>query len=225
MRTICVIPAFNEEENIGWVVRECRNYVDEVIVVDDGSTDRTSSEAKEAGAIVLRHPRNMGKGAALRTGFREALRRGADIIVVIDGDGQHNPHDIPRLVRELLEKDADIVIGSRFLKKQLGGMPPQRVLSNLLTTTILRVFFGLKITDSQCGFRAYRRSAVEKLINFKDNRYAAETEMLIDAKRFGLKISEVNIAVRYGEERSKIRPLRDTLRWISLVLRKIFRGD
>ncbi|MHA1594977.1 MAG: glycosyltransferase family 2 protein [Candidatus Baldrarchaeia archaeon] len=222
MKVACVIPAYNEEPNIGHVVKGAKKYCDLVIVVDDGSTDRTSLEAKREGAIVIRHQRNLGKGAALRTGFKSAIEHGADVIVVIDGDGQHDPNEIPKLVQALLNRDADIVIGSRFLKRQLSGMPPQRILSNFLTTTILKLLFGIKITDSQCGFRAFKRTALEKLIDFEDNKYAAETEILINAKRYGFKIIEVGISVKYGEEESKIRPIRDTVRWIRLVFKKFF---
>ncbi|MBS7247426.1 MAG: glycosyltransferase family 2 protein [Candidatus Jordarchaeales archaeon] len=215
MKLVCVSPAFNEERTVASVVKGALKYVDEVVVVDDGSTDNTSEEASKAGAIVIRHPRNLGKGAALKTGFKVALKRGADIVVSLDADGQHDPDEIPRLLSALKNGNFDVVIGSRFLG-DISNMPTPRILSNTITSKILNLFFKMPVTDSQSGYRAFKREVIES-VKFSDPRFAAETEILIDANRKGFRIGEVRIKTLYGEEKSKIRGFEDTIRWIKLV--------
>lgn len=215
LKLVCVSPAFNEERTVASVVEKASRYVDEVIVVDDGSTDNTRKKALEAGAIVISHPRNLGKGAALKTGFKIALERGADVIISIDADGQHDPDEIPRLISAMERGNFDIVIGSRFLG-DISSMPTPRIFSNTITSSFLRLFFGIPVTDSQSGFRAFKRKVIES-VSFSDPRFAAETEILINAKQKGFKIGEVKIKTIYGEEKSKMRIVEDTLRWIKLV--------
>ncbi len=211
-KVLCVSPAYNEEKTISKVVKGALKYTNGVIVVDDGSTDSTYKEARKAGATVIRHNKNKGKGIALKTGFKNALETAADIIIVLDADGQHNPEEIPKLLKTMNSEDSDIVVGSRFLG-DIKGMPRIRILSNTLTTMILRLYFGLPITDSQSGFRAYKRQVLEK-VEFFAPRFSAETEILIDANRKGLKISETRVQTLYGEEKSKMRNFEDTIRWI-----------
>ena len=220
MRVFCVIPAFNEEKYIYDVAKIAKEIVDVVVVVDDGSIDKTFSRAIDSGAVVLRHKENMGKGAALRTGFKYALEHGADIVVTLDGDMQHDPLEIPKFLEKIREEGADIVVGSRFLEK-VKGMPIQRRLSNFITTKVLNKVFKVPVTDSQSGFRAFKRKVLEK-ITFKDNRYGAETEILIEAKRKGFNIVEVPISVKYENQKSKIRPIRETFSWIWLIIKKYF---
>lgn len=215
MKLVCVSPAFNEERTVASVVEKALKYVDEVIVVDDGSTDNTRKKALEAGAIVISHPRNLGKGAALKTGFKAALERGADIIISIDADGQHDPDEIPRLLSAMERGNFDIVIGSRFLG-DISNMPTPRIFSNTITSRFLRLFFKIPVTDSQSGFRAFKRKVIES-VSFSDPRFAAETEILINAKQKGFRIGEVKITTIYGEEKSKMRIIEDTLRWVKLV--------
>lgn len=220
MRVFCVIPAFNEEKYIYDVAKIAKEFVDVVVVVDDGSIDKTFRRAIDSGAVVLRHEENMGKGAALRTGFKYALEHGADIVVTLDGDMQHDPLEIPKFLEKIREEDADIVVGSRFLEK-VKGMPIQRRLSNFITTKVLNKVFKVPVTDSQSGFRAFKRKVLEK-VTFKDNRYGAETEILIEAKRKGFNIVEVPISVKYENQKSKIRPIRETFSWIWLIIKKYF---
>nr|MDO8044358.1 glycosyltransferase family 2 protein [Candidatus Baldrarchaeota archaeon] len=220
MRVFCVIPAFNEEKYIYDVAKIAKEFVDVVVVVDDGSIDKTFSRAIDSGAVVLRHEENMGKGAALRTGFKYALEHGADIVVTLDGDMQHDPLEIPKFLEKIREEGVDIVVGSRFLEK-VKGMPIQRRLSNFITTKVLNKVFKVPVTDSQSGFRAFKRKVLEK-ITFKDNRYGAETEILIEAKRKGFNIVEVPISVKYENQKSKIRPIRETFSWIWLIIKKYF---
>ncbi|MHA1754624.1 MAG: glycosyltransferase family 2 protein [Candidatus Odinarchaeia archaeon] len=215
-----VIPAYNEEKLIKDVIKETKKYTDKIIVVDDGSIDNTASVAKEEGVILVRHPFNMGKGAALKTGFKKAIELGADIIVTLDGDLQHDPREINRLVYYLKNSNADIVVGSRFLtRKNISLMPGQRILSNMITSAILKFFFRVPVTDSQSGFRVFKASAL-RVLDAKDKKFAAETEILIDAKQKGFIIKEVPISIRYGHEKSKINPLKDTFRWLKRVFIK-----
>jgi len=220
LKIFCIVPAFNEEKYIYDVVRIAKKFVDVVVVVDDGSIDKTFSRAEESGAIVLKHEKNMGKGAALRTGFQYALKHGADIVVTLDGDMQHDPSEIPKFLEKIEEENVDVVVGSRFLEK-VKDMPIQRRLSNFITTKILNKVFKVPVTDSQSGFRAFKRKVLENII-FKDNRYGAETEILIEAKRKGYNIVEVPISVKYEGKKSKIRPIRETFNWIWLIIKKCF---
>jgi glycosyltransferase involved in cell wall biosynthesis len=219
MTVCCIIPAYQESRTIKEVVILAQKHCSRVIVVDDGSTDNTGQIAEENGAKVLRHSRNTGKGAALRTGFEYAFDRGYKIIITLDGDLQHNPQSIPRFI-EKIEEGFDVVVGSRS-STQSDEMPFLRKLSNLITTQILRLFFKVPITDSQSGYRAFRRRVLGA-IQIRDDGFAAETEILIDAQRAGFKISEIPIATNYGDEESKIRAHRDITRWL-LTLSKNLR--
>ncbi|WP_369425456.1 glycosyltransferase family 2 protein, partial [Methanothrix sp.] len=149
---VAILPAFNEETSIGSVVLLTRMYVDRVIVVDDGSSDRTAEVARLAGAEVIRHPTNMGKGAALRTGFMAA--EGADVIVTLDSDGQHDPADIPRLIQPVLHGEADMVNGSRYLRGNRKDTPLYRRVGQRVLDMATNLDSGLRVTDSQSGFRA-----------------------------------------------------------------------
>ncbi len=218
MKVCCIIPAYQESRAISQVVVLSQKYCSCVIVVDDGSTDNTSQIAEDSGAIVLRHSRNLGKGAALRTGFNHAMELQCDIVITLDGDLQHNPHSIPRFIKKI-QKGFDIVVGSRYAT-QSEEMPFVRKLSNLITTQALRIFFKVPVTDSQSGYRAFRKQVLET-IPVRDDGFAAETEILIDAKRAGFNISEVPIATNYGEEKSKIRARRDITRWLLTLSRNL----
>lgn len=219
MKVCCIIPAYQEARAIDRVVTLTQKYCDRVVVVDDGSTDGTGRIAQQNGAALLTHPSNRGKGAALRTGFKYALEHHFEIIITLDGDLQHNPNSIPRFLKKISE-DYDIVIGSRY-HTQSEEMPFLRKLSNLITTRALRVLFKIPVTDSQSGYRAFRREVIAR-IPVRDDGFAAETEILIDAQRAGFRIGEVPIATNYGDEESKIRARRDTLRWLKTLSRNLF---
>jgi UDP-N-acetylglucosamine---dolichyl-phosphate N-acetylglucosaminyltransferase len=193
-----VIPAFNEESVIQDVLREVQNAgYQNIIVVDDGSQDNTFQKAQEiSNTTVLRHKINRGKGAATKTGIEAAKLLGADIIVTMDGDGQHDPQNIKNLIEPILKNDCDVVLGTRL--KDTHGMPWPKIIANYIGNFFTWILFGLWVTDSQSGFRAYSRHAAE-VINTKGDRYEYESEVIREIYNYKLKFVEVPIAVRYTE--------------------------
>ncbi len=210
-----ILPAFNEEVAIGSVVVRTKLYVDRVIVVDDGSTDRTAEVAALAGAEVLRHPQNRGKGAALKTGF--GALNGTGVIVTIDTDGQHNPEDIPKLVEPIIRGEADMVNGSRYLSGDGKNTPLYRRLGQKVLDSVTNLGSGLSVTDSQSGFRAFD-ARTKNVFRFGQNGLAIESEMLADAAEAGLRIKEVPIGVRYDVEGSTENPVSHGVRILVKVL-------
>jgi glycosyltransferase involved in cell wall biosynthesis len=217
VKVICILPAFNEESTISKIAQEAGKYTDEVIVVDDGSTDRTVEMTIKSDVIMVRHQKNRGKGAALRTGFKEALNRGADVLVTLDTDGEHDPKDIQSLVEPIKSGRADLVVGSR-LQGQEGRSPLMRKISRRMTTLALKTLFGVRLTDTQSGFRGLSRKAAET-IDFESDSFVAESEMLIDAARKGLRISELPIT--YIHVGGKFPVLKETSLFIWLCIKKI----
>ena len=195
---LVAIPAYNEALTIGSVVLLSKKYGD-VLVVDDGSTDGTYDIARFSGAHVVKHPKNMGKGRALKTAFEYAIGRGYDIVVTIDADGQHNPEEIPKLIEPILRGEADLVIGSRFLDEAKRNIPLYRRLGLwiLNSSTNISLKGGLKITDSQSGFRAMSKRAIEELLDIKSDGYTVESDILVHLSEKGVRIKEVPINVRY----------------------------
>lgn len=184
-----------------------RQHVLRVIVVDDGSSDKTAEIAKLAGAEVLMHPNNRGKGAALKTGFQAA--KDADIIITLDSDGQHQPREIPRLLEPIIKGEADVVNGSRYLNGNGKETPSyRRVGQNVLDTATNISGKNLDVTDSQSGFRAFAGHTLP-VFRFRSPDYTIESEMLIEAAKAGLRIKEVEISATYGEENyHKQNPIR-----------------
>ncbi len=189
-----IIPAYNEEIAIGSIVLCTSNYVDHIVVVNDGSKDHTAEIAGKAGAQVLTHPQNMGKGAALKTGFNAV--NDTDIIVTLDSDGQHNPAEIPKLVKPIIDGEADIVNGSRYLDKKANKTPGYRRFGQTVLDTATNLNSGLKITDSQSGFRAFASYTVPAF-RFNNEDFSIESEMLMDAAASGYRVTEVQIDVIY----------------------------
>ncbi|ALM74695.1 Dolichyl-phosphate beta-glucosyltransferase [Thermococcus barophilus] len=186
------------------------DFIDEIIVVDDGSEDRTSEVARELGAEVIRLEQNQGKGRAMSEGIKKA---NGDIIVFIDADGQHKPEEIIKLVEPIVNGEADFVIGSRLIKAQ-GERPLIRKISNFITTSLIRLKLGINVRDTQSGFRAIRR---EFLPEIESKRYEVETEVLIKAVKKGARVKEVPVSMIYGIETGHFR-LEDILRFLhSLV--------
>jgi len=203
-RVVACIPAYREEGSIAAVVLGARRYVDEVMVCDDGSDDMTGSIAEELGATVLRHERNLGYGRALTTLFMESLEHGADIIVTLDADGQHDPSQIPDLIKALKETEADIAIGSRFLQED--QKTPEWRRRGIKLITDLTSNGENDITDAQSGFRAYTREALESL-NLTEEGMGVSTEILLKAQNKGLKIAEAPIKVSYRQDSSTRNPV------------------
>jgi len=201
MKIVCVIPAYNEEINISTAVKSVQPFVNEVVVVDDGSRDHSADLAQTAGATVLRHIINRGQGAALRTGTQYALNSGADIIIHFDADNQFEASEIPDLLQPLLQHEAEVVLGSRFLEKKSRLPWNKEYLIMPLARLINRLFFGIKLSDPQSGFRALSRSSAEK-INIENDGMAHCSEILYQLFRNRQKIKEVPITViyhRYGQ--------------------------
>jgi len=206
MLKIACIPAYNEEKPIGDVIKKSLNYVDKVIVCDDGSRDLTSTKAKEANAIVIKHEKNLGKGAALKSLFKYALNVNADVVVTIDGDGQFLPEEIDKIIKPIIENDYDIVIGNRFDDHK--EMPSYRKAGNKMLDKITKMAADLPFTDTQSGFRAYSKKAIES-ISFTIDGFGVDSEILIDASKKGLKIIEEKVTVLYntGEKTSSKDPI------------------
>lgn len=197
MKTYIVLPAYCEEKVIKKVIESIKKEgYNNIIVVDDGSSDNTYKEAKLTGVIVLKHPINRGKGAATQTGIDAAKLLNADIIVTMDSDGQHDPKDIKNLIKPILNNKADVVIGSRMLTPK--DMPKSRLIMNKIANLITYIFFGVMVSDSQSGFRAYNKKAYTSVYTYQD-RYEFESEMLGQIKNAKLRIKEVPIKVIYTD--------------------------
>ncbi len=192
---IAIIPAYKEEIAIGSVVLKAKKHVDRVIVVDDGSPDKTAEVAELAGAEVIRLDRNYGKAYALMRGLERAKELDCSVVVMLDADGQHDPDEIPRVVNPILRGEADMVIGSRFLDVR-GDIPKYRILGQKILTFTTNFGSNVSITDSQSGFRAINRKALENL-NFKSYGYSIESEMICYLSYKGLVIKEVPISAIY----------------------------
>lgn len=192
---VALIPAYDNGAAIGDVVAESARHVDAVIVCDDGSSDETAARAEEHGATILRHGKNRGKGAALKTLFERARQMGADRACTIDGDGQFDPSEIPRLLGAQTDSGADIVVGYRF--DDQTEMPRYRRLGNRFLDKMTNMAVDVSVRDTQSGFRVYSKRALEQ-ISFKSDGFAADSEIIIDAARRSLSMSEQKITVTYG---------------------------
>ncbi len=194
-KIIAVIPAHNEEKYIQKVVEETKKYADEVIVVDDASKDNTGNIARNAGAVVLRHEVNLGLGATLKTGCDAALILDADLIITLDGDGQHDPKDIPDLLKKLKETNSDIIFGEREFNE---NMPVVKKTGNKFFHEFSKDIFGIKIRDTQTGFRIFSSDAYKK-IRWKSSDYAVASEILINTEENKLKYTSEKIKTIYYE--------------------------
>jgi glycosyltransferase involved in cell wall biosynthesis len=213
--TVCaVIPAYNEASRIGAVVAGVQPYVSHIIVVDDGSVDGTADEAQRAGAAVSRLPVNRGKGLALRRGIELALLGPWSHVLLMDGDGQHLPADVPRLLAAA--PDVDLVVGERQFDR--AGTPRARYYSNRIGSWALSWFIGSKVRDTQSGFRVVRSTCLGAL-RLSARGYEIETEMLIRLAQHGATIATVPVSAVYGASASKLRPVRDTTRTCLLAVK------
>lgn len=195
-RILIAIPAYNEENNIGDVIRKAQAFSHEILVYDDGSTDKTADVAEKYGAIVIRNPRNRGYGRALITLFQRAIAMNVDVVVTIDSDGQHDPNQIPGLMQPVIENTADLVIGSRFLTNDDRiNVPKYRSFGIKTITRFTQAGCYDKITDATSGFRAYSLDALAKL-HLTENGMALSTEILLKANECSLRILEVPITTK-----------------------------
>lgn len=212
-----LIPAFREGRHIYDVAKRVRQQLDHVLVVDDGSPDNTSTEAERAGVEVIRHESNQGKGAAIKTGLRALSNRpGVSFILLLDSDGQHLPEEIPHFLTEAARSDASMFLGNRM--SDTAKMPFVRRMTNSYMSWHISKVCGQPMPDTQCGFRMLRADLAPALFT-ETNNFDYETEMLIITSRKGLKIASVPVSTVYGEEKSKIHPVRDTFRFIKLMNR------
>jgi|TARA_B110000438_G_scaffold64867_1_gene65479 glycosyltransferase involved in cell wall biosynthesis len=219
LKLVC-IPAFNEEKPIVDVIKKSLNYADQVIVCDDGSLDLTAEQAKIAGAIVIKHKKNMGKGHAMKSLFKYARDVGADVIVTIDGDGQFLAEQIPSLFQPILENSYDVVIGNRFSDDE--EMPSYRKIGNKMLDRITKLAADLPFSDTQSGFRSYSKKAIQS-IDFSTSGFGVDSEILIDAVDKGLRITETKVTVLYdtGLKTSTKDPISHSMSVIASLLESI----
>jgi glycosyltransferase involved in cell wall biosynthesis len=201
-RTMVIIPAYNEERFIGSVVLKAAKYADMVLVVDDGSSDGTAEVAEAAGAVVVRHALNQGKGVALNTGFRKAREFDPDVVITIDADGQHIPEEIALVTAPVLADQADIVVGSRYLQKK-NSVPAHRVWGHVAFNLMTNWVSGVVITDSQSGFRAFSRRALAA-ISFNSDGFSVESEMQLLAHEHDLRVKEIPITIYYHDRPKRL---------------------
>ena len=195
---IAVIPAYNEEAVIESIISKTQSFVDLVIVCDDGSTDNTSKMIRKNNVIFLRNPKKMGKGFSLQCLFKEAEKYGPQMIITLDADGQHDPNDIPKFFDPILSDKYDFVIGSRFLHGSWTDISPIRNFGLRILNYLHNVLLKYPYSDSQCGFRAFGKRAIEIMYKCSENGYEIETEQLILAMKYGLRMTEIPVKVKYN---------------------------
>jgi glycosyltransferase involved in cell wall biosynthesis len=216
VRAVAVIPAFDEARSIAAVVTGVLPHVEEVIVVDDGSRDDTASAARAAGATVIAHQTNRGKGCAVRSGIARALASPAwTHLLTLDGDMQHLPREVPILFEAAERTGADLVLGERTFGRAM--MPASRYHANRIGSRALSGFLGTPVRDTQCGFRLFRSEMIRRL-TLRATGYEIETEMLVKVRRHGGRIVSAPVTAVYGASASKLRPVRDTTRTCFLAV-------
>ena len=218
MRICVLIPSYNESRTIGSLVESLKSKGLNVVVVDDGSADPTAEVARQAGAYVLRHEQNKGKGASLKEGFRYILKEDYGAVITMDGDSQHSPEDIPKFIKEAANPDLDLIVGNRMSSSK--DMPLIRWITNHLMSSLISIICWRNIPDSQCGFRLIKRNVLEKLDLISSN-YEIESETIIEAQHKGFKVTSIPIQTIYARQTSQINPVIDTIRFFRFIL-KIF---
>jgi glycosyltransferase involved in cell wall biosynthesis len=210
-RVMVLIPAYNAAKSVGDVVRASKDIVRDVVVVNDGSRDDTASVARAAGAEVVDHPQNRGKGGALKTGFAHAIKNGYDVVVTLDADGQHLPREIPKFLKSREETKADLIIGGR--SHLFGEMLPRRRLANRFSAWSIAKASGTKVTDSQSGFRLYSANLLRN-VRLRTEGFDLESEVIVRAGVGGFKVLTIPIDLGFvdGISTSHYKPLKDTLR-------------
>lgn len=212
------MPAYNEERYIGSVILKAKQYADEVIVLDDGSTDDTSEIARLAGATVIQHEENRGYGAAIQSLLAAAKKKNPDILVLLDADAQHNPDEIPSLIKPIISEDSDLVVGSR--KQQRGQIPAYRRTGLRVISYFSGILSREKLSDTESGFRVFSRKAIA-VLEPRESGMAVSAETIADAAAKGLKITEVPISIAYTEDGSTLNPIRHGLGVLYRILAMI----
>ena len=224
MKLLAVIPALNAEGTIGDVVRNTREQVEDVIVIDDGCSDRTADVARAEGATILRHDVNKGKGASLKSGFAYAREHGYDAVITLDADGQHLPSEIPKIIKAWEETGADLVIGGRA--HLFDHMLPRRRMANRFSAWAIAKAAGTRVTDSQRGFRLYTARLMRE-IKLRSDGFDMESEVIIRAgvRKMRIVVTPVDLGFIDGLSTSHYRPLGDTLRiaWTGIRARFLWR--
>ncbi len=221
MKITVGIPAFNEEKNIASIISRLKDFTDSIVVCDDGSSDMTAKIAEDMGAILVKHPKNLGYGAAIRTIFLKAKDLESDVLVTLDGDGQHQIMDVEKILKPIEKNQADIVIGSRFLDKK-SDVPKYREFGINVITKVTNVTIKNKLTDAQSGLRAYSKKVLSEIAP-SDSGMGISTEILIKSSSKGFKIVEIPITISYAGETSTQNPvshgtsvLFSTIKYISI---------
>ncbi len=218
MKICAIIPVYNESKAIGDLVKQVKQQNIDVLVVDDGSKDNSADIARENGAIVLKNITNQGKGASLLQGLNYVQNNNFDAAILMDGDGQHLPQDIPAFIRRSQETGAALVLGNRMSNTK--NMPLVRYLTNKFMSWLVSKIAGQNIPDSQCGFRFITKDLIAKL-KFTTRHYETESEMILQAAQSKSKIDSIPVQTVYRGEKSQINPFLDTLRFILFIIRHI----
>lgn len=222
MKTCAIIPAFNEANSISDIIKEIRGFDIDVIVIDDGSCDETSAIASGEKAHVIRHEKRLGKGLSLKDGFSYAAGKDYDLIVTMDADGQHEPSAIPEFIKKARQTNASAVIGNRM--DDPAGMPPVRIFTNRLMSYVISFICRQNIPDTQCGYRIFSKNAI-KSIDIKARKFEIESEIIVKLARKGCRIESLAIRSIYAGESSKIRPVRDTFRFLYFIVKFLINKD
>ena len=220
MKVCLLLPAYNESKTIGQIIQEASEFINAIIVIDDGSSDETAEIAAACKAVCLKNPTNCGKGSALRKGFAYALECGYELVFTMDSDGQHQPADIPRFLEHFGNKQPDILIGTREIQDLRTSMPLHRRVNNRFISYVGSKLCGQRVPDFQSGYRLIRAEVLRQ-VHLETERYETESELLIKAGRLGFRIESLPIQTRYGDEISHIKPLREIWLFARLLLRSL----
>ena len=220
MKVCLLLPAYNESRTIGRIIREASEFISEIVVIDDGSSDKTAEIASAYGVVCLANATNCGKGKALRKGFAYAIEHGYELVFTMDSDGQHEPADIPRFLEHFCSTHPDILIGARDTENLRTSMPFHRRVNNRLISYVGSKLCRQQVPDFQSGYRLIRADVLRQ-VRLETERYETESELLIKAGRLGFRIESLPIQTRYGDEVSHIKPLREMWLFTRLLLRSL----